>query len=115
MSRYSRNTSGWKKRRIAVLERDGWACGLMLPGRCVGRATTVDHLVPVSLGGDDGMDNLIAACGPCNYAKGDGQRQRRGSPRSWTERSTPAALPGPLPPRGRSQTTATVHYPKATA
>lgn len=42
-------------------------------GRCVycGRkARTIDHLIPHSLGGADVVDNLVAACWPCNQARG---------------------------------------------
>lgn len=38
---------------------------------CGGEATTVDHIVPLSRGGDSGASNLTAACRPCNSAKGD--------------------------------------------
>src|ERR1041384_4181371 len=31
---------------------------------------TVDHLIPVSLGGDDGHDNLMIAHGHCNSRRG---------------------------------------------
>ncbi len=32
---------------------------------------TVDHKTPVSKGGTDAIENLIAACGPCNSRKRD--------------------------------------------
>ena len=32
---------------------------------------TVDHKVPVVLGGTDDDDNLVTACWPCNQRKGD--------------------------------------------
>lgn len=31
----------------------------------------VDHIVPLSAGGTSSWDNLTAACGPCNAAKGN--------------------------------------------
>lgn len=34
------------------------------------RFPTVDHLVPQSLGGSNGLPNLVLACQPCNSAKG---------------------------------------------
>jgi len=34
-------------------------------------AWTVDHMLPVSRGGTDHMNNLVPACIPCNSSKGD--------------------------------------------
>jgi 5-methylcytosine-specific restriction endonuclease McrA len=31
---------------------------------------TLDHVVPISRGGVHGIGNLVAACGPCNFSKG---------------------------------------------
>ena len=35
------------------------------------RYMTVDHIVPLMRGGTNEFDNLIAACDPCNYKKGN--------------------------------------------
>ncbi len=32
---------------------------------------TVDHVVPISRGGDHDIDNVVPACGSCNSSKGD--------------------------------------------
>jgi 5-methylcytosine-specific restriction endonuclease McrA len=56
---------GWRKLREAVFRRDGRACY-----RCGGYATTVDHIVPVALGGTHALSNLRPACGPCNSSTG---------------------------------------------
>lgn len=37
---------------------------------CSGLATTVDHRVSLAAGGDNSRGNLLAACEPCNAAKG---------------------------------------------
>lgn len=55
--------------RFAVLNRDSFRC------RYCGRAAPdvtleLDHVVPVSDGGWDGLDNLVAACWDCNRGKG---------------------------------------------
>jgi 5-methylcytosine-specific restriction endonuclease McrA len=52
-----------------VIERDGGVCQLSLPG-CTFVATTADHVIPRSLGGDSDPDNLRAACRPCNSRRG---------------------------------------------
>ena len=35
------------------------------------RMATVDHVVPLSLGGTDMADNLVLACAKCNASKGN--------------------------------------------
>lgn len=57
-----------KRTRYEVLRRDNHTC------RYCGRAApeaklTVDHVVPVALGGSDKPDNLVAACADCNAGK----------------------------------------------
>lgn len=37
---------------------------------------TVDHRVPRSLGGTDGLANLVFACEACNHRKADGPEDR---------------------------------------
>ncbi len=57
----------WRALRLRVFERDGYACRYCgaddLPLEC-------DHVFPVLLGGKSEMDNLAAACKPCNRSKG---------------------------------------------
>jgi 5-methylcytosine-specific restriction endonuclease McrA len=59
------STYHWRKIRAKILHRDQYCCYY-----CGQDATTVDHLLPRSKGGNDSMDNLVAACTKCNYAKG---------------------------------------------
>jgi len=49
-----------------VWDRDGWQC--VTCGTHKG--LTVDHIVPVSKGGSDDLDNLQTMCGSCNSRKG---------------------------------------------
>lgn len=57
-----------KRTRYEVLRRDGFACRY-----CGGTAPdvrlTVDHVMPVALGGNDEPSNLVAACVDCNSGK----------------------------------------------
>lgn len=80
------NAIAWETRQI-VGARDGWACRycgcpVTAPGQ-VGchpngdeplpgfRWATVDHVVPLSLGGTNALHNLALACAPCNARKGN--------------------------------------------
>lgn len=56
----------YRKARAYVLERDAYTCAY-----CGQEANTVDHIVPVKLGGvDHNPSNLVAACLSCNSRKG---------------------------------------------
>ena len=59
------STYRWRKLRAAILHRDRGVCAY-----CGDRATTVDHIKARSQGGTDSPQNLVAACQPCNRAKG---------------------------------------------
>lgn len=57
-------------RKIKIFERDGWECqycGLPL----VRGTATIDHVHPLSLGGDHSDGNLRTACHACNSTKLD--------------------------------------------
>jgi 5-methylcytosine-specific restriction endonuclease McrA len=65
---------GGQKRADAVarlIARDGdacWYCGCsFVPGK---RLRTIDHAMPLSLGGTNGLANLRLACARCNALKG---------------------------------------------
>jgi 5-methylcytosine-specific restriction protein A len=61
----------WRLLRLKILIRDGWQCQLRRPG-CIGKATEVDHIVPLSKGGQRlDASNAQAACKPCNSGKRD--------------------------------------------
>lgn len=57
-----------KRTRFEVLKRDNHTCrycGGVAPDAIL----TIDHVVPVTLGGSDDPSNLVAACRDCNYGK----------------------------------------------
>tara|TARA_R100000501_G_C2606072_1_gene101821 strand:- start:8 stop:571 length:564 start_codon:yes stop_codon:yes gene_type:complete len=56
------------KLRFAVLERDEWKCQLCGAGS-EARVLEVDHIVPVSEGGEETMENLRTLCHECNIRK----------------------------------------------
>jgi hypothetical protein len=57
-----------KRTRFEVLKRDNYTCRY-----CGGTAPdvvlTIDHVLPVALGGTDDPTNLVAACKDCNAGK----------------------------------------------
>ena len=57
--------AAYRRLRFKVLEEAGYVCTY-----CGGPATTADHLVPLSRGGLNVLENLVAACGRCNYSRG---------------------------------------------
>lgn len=59
--------------RAGVLRRDRHRCAY-----CGRRATTVDHVLPVSRGGAWSWLNTVAACVPCNSRKSDRTPQEAG-------------------------------------
>lgn len=61
----------WRRLVDATLQRDGYVCRMTRDGHpCGAPATTANHVVPRALGGTDSLDNLEAACVPCNLRAG---------------------------------------------
>lgn len=54
----------WRVLRAQVLKRDQYRCQY-----CGGKATEVDHVLPISKGGGNEPTNLVAACYGCNRGK----------------------------------------------
>jgi hypothetical protein len=72
-------TRAWRRLVAAVLARDGYVCQMKRDGhRCGAPATTANHIVHRALGGPDTLDNLEAACVPCNLRDGGLLRGRAG-------------------------------------
>lgn len=63
----ARKSTG-KRLRFKVFERDGFSCQY-----CGKRPPEVilhiDHIIPVSKGGEDEIENLLTACADCNLGK----------------------------------------------
>jgi Restriction endonuclease len=71
--------------RKAVFARDGGRCAY-----CGAPATSIDHVVPRSRGGQHTWDNVVASCGRCNHTKAD----RAISELGWRLRTVPRAPTG---------------------
>ncbi len=54
--------------RKNILRRDGHRCQFCGRGDL---SLTLDHVIPVSRGGEDTWENLVCACVACNNRKGD--------------------------------------------
>lgn len=55
-----------KRTRYEVLRRDNFTCRYC---RSTDGEMTIDHVVPIALGGTDDPGNLVAACRDCNAGK----------------------------------------------
>lgn len=58
----------WRKVRLAIFDRDGWACVYC---GAMDKALECDHVFPLSRGGSNDKSNLATACMPCNRSKKD--------------------------------------------
>ncbi|MDD4110180.1 MAG: HNH endonuclease signature motif containing protein [Clostridia bacterium] len=56
------------KLRKEIFERDKNLCQLQLDG-CTKVAEEVDHIIPISVGGTNNLDNLQSSCKNCNLKK----------------------------------------------
>ena len=59
------------KLRYTILKRDGFRCRLCGRSADDGVKLHVDHIIPVSKGGETTPDNLRTLCDECNQGKGD--------------------------------------------
>ena len=67
VSQYSHGSSArWRKRRAIILKMHDECCVY-----CGDEANSVDHIIPISKGGTDDLNNLVAACTRCNYSLGN--------------------------------------------
>jgi hypothetical protein len=58
-----------KRVRFEIFKRDGFTCQYC-GGTPPGSTLHIDHIKPVSDGGDNNPDNLVTACVDCNLGKG---------------------------------------------
>lgn len=59
-----------KLHRAAVLERDGYVCGICGENIAEGDVS-IDHIIPITRGGGDNIENLQPAHKSCNSRKGN--------------------------------------------
>jgi 5-methylcytosine-specific restriction endonuclease McrA len=73
MSRHSARGKEWEKLRALVYRIHGRVCVY-----CGAYADTVDHVDPVSTGGESlpSLDKLVPACRSCNSIKGNKVKKR---------------------------------------
>jgi 5-methylcytosine-specific restriction endonuclease McrA len=69
--RGNRVTSGDRRRAVArLLQRDGNVCYYCREDFTEEVLPTIDHILPVSQGGDNRLANLVLACDWCNRHRG---------------------------------------------
>lgn len=71
--------------RKGVFARDSGRCAY-----CAGAATSIDHVIPRSRGGQHSWDNVVAACRRCNHVKADRTLAELG----WRLRAAPRTPDG---------------------
>ncbi len=59
-----------RENRLKIFERDGYKCHYCQK-QLTRFSATLDHIQPVSKGGDNSYDNLITACLHCNSERGN--------------------------------------------
>lgn len=70
LSQFKRKKKPVKFSRINVLARDKYSCQYCgKKGKM--SSLTYDHVVPRSQGGETGWNNIVTACYPCNFTKGN--------------------------------------------
>jgi HNH endonuclease len=57
-----------RENRLKVFERDQYQCRYCRE-QLTAYTVTIDHVIPVSAGGDHSLGNLVTACMPCNARK----------------------------------------------
>ena len=62
--------------REMVLKRDDYQCQMKADG-CTGKATEVDHIIPLHVHVSDDLDNLTSLCPECHYRKTTADTQKR--------------------------------------
>lgn len=67
---YMRQKTQVRFSKANVYLRDQYQC--LYCGCTVNRKeATMDHVLPISKGGKTNFENIVTACGPCNFAKGN--------------------------------------------
>jgi len=61
------HTAGEWFAKVRACQRRCQYCGR----ECLGWMLEKDHVIPISRGGSDGIDNVVVACYPCNRGKSD--------------------------------------------
>lgn len=67
----------WKKLRKQVLDRDNWLCCECARQGKITPATDVDHIIPLSQGGGNSLNNLQSLCRKCHIRKTSQEDSKR--------------------------------------
>ena len=80
VSPYKRRSTASDYREIIVFAlavRDGWLCFYCTKELTV-KTATIEHVIPVALGGEHRIENLRLSCMNCNVKRGHEIRKARG-------------------------------------
>lgn len=67
----------WRRQRVKMQQGCCAACGVEFVEKHPWRHATLDHVVPLSKGGEDHFENTQALCRLCNTKKGDSLEGKR--------------------------------------
>lgn len=72
MSKHSSRGPAWERLKQVQLANYNYECIGLFPAVClVDEELQLDHILPVSRGGEDTVENTRILCKPCNNKKGD--------------------------------------------
>ena len=69
--RQSKTKPGWRRYHKKRQNGKCYFCGVPMDENGPWSQATLDHLVPLSRGGEDHLENTVAACMRCNKEKGN--------------------------------------------
>jgi hypothetical protein len=62
--RQAKYGAGYRRKRLAAMQRAGWRCEIRIEGICIGAASECDH--EYGIAADPDHHHLRAACAPCH-------------------------------------------------
>ena len=82
--------SDWRKVRLVALQRDSYLCVACLKTGRVTQAREVDHITPITAGGERlNLENLQSLCSPCHKKKINIENGGFGHPKTTDRSYTP--------------------------
>lgn len=78
------NKESWRRFRTKLLASQNYRCAYCKTS-LQDKRMNVEHILAIKRGGRNNIDNIVAACAPCNKAKGNSLIHRKQRPKIKTE------------------------------